>query len=457
MLTAEPDRRAVVVVTGPPRSGRDTVAAAVAHAAGCAIHAVASGELLDAVRRPHIRRDALWTASAVMLGDEPHGLTPELAHAITDLGVPVVLVRRDLAIEALASRMPVHVIEHHPPDLARQRALWERATGMQPPTLAGRSFGPGRITAAARLANTRASADGRTLEAADLAWASRVIPAADFGALAQRLPASASRRDLILPPVCARDFNRAVVAARSLREVAERWRIDGRGALVGLAMLFAGAPGTGKTLAARIVGAELGLDVHRVDLSQIVDKYVGETEKHLDRVFAAAAEAEVVLFFDEAEALFGGRTRGDDAHDRYQNLQTGFLLQRIEQHPGITILATNQRERLDPAFARRMHVVIDFPEPGPAECAAMWRRYLPSPHRADVDVAFVADRFALTGADIRNVVLSAELAAVGRGDIVGMDDVCIAIALSQRAAGRVLEVDKFGPWRAAVLRFVQGA
>src|SRR5439155_5780996 len=164
----------------------------------------------------------------------------------------------------------------------------------------------------------------------------------------------------------------------------------------GISVLFAGPPGTGKTMAAEILAIKLGLPVYRIDLSQVVNKYIGETEKNLKRVFDAADISDMILFFDEADALFGRRTEVSDAHDRYANLEISYLLERMERFKGLAILATNRRKDLDEAFLRRLRFIVEFPLPDIEQREEIWRKVIPPRVDAsDLDLAFLARQFPL--------------------------------------------------------------
>ncbi|MDR2356332.1 MAG: ATP-binding protein [Clostridiales Family XIII bacterium] len=216
-----------------------------------------------------------------------------------------------------------------------------------------------------------------------------------------------------------------------LRHVCDRVRYDGAvygewdfGKKVtygrGVRALFAGPPGTGKTMAAQIVANELGMELYRVDLSALVSKYIGETEKNIDEVFREAEKSGGILFFDEADAVFGKRGEQKDSHDKYANMQTAFLLQRVEDYDGVALLATNFVSNLDAAFIRRIQIRVDFPAPDEAARLSIWRALLraPVPVAADIDTPFLAKRFETTGSEIKNVVLTAAfLAAAEKGEI----------------------------------------
>ncbi len=211
----------------------------------------------------------------------------------------------------------------------------------------------------------------------------------------------------------------------------EHWGFGavGRGNSQGLAALFSGGSGTGKTMSAAIIAAEIGLDLWRIDLAAIVSKYIGETEKNLDRLFSAAGTANAILFFDEADALFGKRSEVKDSHDRYANIEIAYLLQRLEDHDGVVILASNLSRNLDTAFLRRLPFVVDFPLPDAAGRAALWRMALPrqAPLCPKVDFAELARRFELSGGDIRIAALEAAFLAAARGSRIDQDALDTAI------------------------------
>jgi len=203
--------------------------------------------------------------------------------------------------------------------------------------------------------------------------------------------------------------------------------------------MFAGDSGTGKTLAARVLAAELGLELVRVDLATVVSKWLGETEKNLARVFDAAQVANAVLFFDEADAVFGRRSDVQDSHDRYANLQTAFLLQRMESHDGPVILATNMRGNVDDAFLRRMDAVVEFPFPAAEHRRRLWDLLLPeqAPRDDDVDLDFLAERFELAGGGIRNAAIAAAVLAAQDGRAIAMEHLVRGVAMEYGKLGRL--------------------
>jgi hypothetical protein len=209
----------------------------------------------------------------------------------------------------------------------------------------------------------------------------------------------------------------------------------------GFVSLFHGAPGTGKTLSASLIGKHCGCDVYKLDLSMIVSKYIGETEKNLARVFDLAEHKGWILFFDEADALFGSRTRIGDAHDRFANQEVSFLLQRVEDFSGVVILASNLKSNIDDAFMRRFHSVVHFPMPGPRERLRIWREAFSSKAKleARIDLRAIAEKHELSGGTIINVARYASLAALGRGsDAVLHEDVAEGIRRELLKEGRAL-------------------
>ena len=239
-----------------------------------------------------------------------------------------------------------------------------------------------------------------------------------LGALAVLAPTPHTWDDLVLPPATLRRLQEFAHAVRDRTIVLDAWQFGRRAASSrGATALFAGASGTGKTMACSVIARELGLDLFVIDLSAVVSKYIGETEKNLDRIFRAARDAGAVLFFDEADALFGKRSEVKDAHDRYANIEVAYLLQQLDAHDGIVVLATNLARNLDAAFSRRMRYVVEFPLPAEADRLRLWQGVLPAaaPLADDVDLPFLAGAFSIAGGDIRNVALDAAYLAASEG------------------------------------------
>lgn len=253
--------------------------------------------------------------------------------------------------------------------------------------------------------------------------------------------------DLVLPPDSRAQLEEICAAARTRRRVYEDWGFERKLALgAGLNVLFAGPSGVGKTLSAEILAGELGLDVYAIDLSSVVSKYIGETEKNLSRVFDEAEATNGVLFFDECDALFGKRTEIRDAHDRYANIEVNYLLQRIDAYDGIIILATNLRSNLDSAFTRRIRYAVEFPFPEAQQRAGIWRKVFPdqTPLGTDIDFDFLARQFRMSGGSIKNIALNAAFLAAGNGGRLGMKQVIHATRRELQKMGKTCTKADFG-------------
>ena len=279
-------------------------------------------------------------------------------------------------------------------------------------------------------------------------WPAAVsLTTAGLTGLARHMNSPHMLDDLVLPPKAVAALRGLVSNRQTSAKVLDEWRL---GPVLGkrnsTTVLFKGQSGTGKTMAAGAIANELGLAMFHVDLAGMVSKYIGETEKNLDRLFEAAASADVILFFDEADAVFGERTEIQDARDRYANLQTSYLLQRLENFDGISILATNLQKNIDEAFLRRIDVVVDFPPPGKAERRRLWDRIrlTDAPVAPDVDFDLLAERMELTGAEIRNCWLDAAHKAAQRESAIDMDLILQAIGRELVKQGKPVRKTAFG-------------
>ncbi len=315
--------------------------------------------------------------------------------------------------------------------------LWAAIVGGPPPAgaLAGLRLSPELLDQLARLSWRFAEAAGSPVTAELVRRAARQLAGSSAP------DAGVGLADLVLPDAAARGIERLIGWARHRDELIARGLIvAGAGSGGGITALFSGSPGTGKTLAAHVVAAELGIDVLQVDLSAVVDKYIGQTQKNLERIFHQAESLNVLLFFDEAEALFGRRSEVKDAHDRYANQEVAYLLQRMEQFDGITILTTNLRGSLDPAFSRRLSFILHFPDPDESTRRRLWHTHLARLGPADPADPIDADRLAatveLSGGDIRNVVVAAGYDAAIAGVVPGMRHVLDAAAAEYTKLGR---------------------
>jgi SpoVK/Ycf46/Vps4 family AAA+-type ATPase len=213
-------------------------------------------------------------------------------------------------------------------------------------------------------------------------------------------------------------------------------------------MLFAGPSGTGKTMAAEIIANELGLDLYKIDLATVVSKYIGETEKNLNKIFKEAWDSNSILFFDEADAIFGKRSEVRDSHDRYANIEIAYLLQKMEEYQGIVILATNLRKNLDEAFARRMQFSVEFLLPEEPDRYQIWQRVFPkeAPISEDVDLNFMARQFKVSGGNIKNIVLGAAFLAAEDGGRINIEHLIRATRREYQKMGKLCTEADFGEY-----------
>jgi ATP-dependent 26S proteasome regulatory subunit len=363
----------------------------------------------------------------------------------------------------LFERARYYAVELPVPDVAEREAVWQRALEAHLPGEAPRHTSdtraarlaerfrltPGQIReAAASLAHRRAvQGDAGPVRFEDLAALCRDGARHHLGTLAVKVRPRYDWGDLVLPDNQRAQLRELCEQVRYQRRVFDQWGFGERIKYgKGLSALFAGPPGTGKTMAAEVVARELHLDLYRIDLASVVSKYIGETEKNLERVFAEAERTNAVLFFDEADALFGKRTEVSDAHDRYANIETSYLLQRMEAYDGVVILASNLRENMDDAFLRRLRFLVEFPFPDAPGRAEIWQAHLPdtAPVSDAVDVGLLSERLAVAGGTIKNIALNAAFLAAADGGVIGVEHL-------RRGARR--EYEKIGKlWDESILQ-----
>ncbi len=450
------DGRRPLVVVGAAGVGKATAVAAAAARLGRQV-VLAELSLIvgphGASPEPALRSLRALTREARRLGDVlvlrvEDGLTTapvQVQRAVLDLaGVGgAVLITRSADL-ARRLRAP-EVIELAGPDADEQRDLWRRhlgpaGLGLDLDAVVARCPLPaGEIREAAQLALGRARGRGE-LGRAGLEQAARDRLRHRLGEVASVVTTSLTWADLVVRDEVRARLREIVAAVEHRALVLDGW---GFGAILpygrAVSALLAGPPGTGKTMAASLIAQELGLELFRIDLSKIVSKWLGETEKNLGLVFDEAERVGAVLLFDEADALFARRTEVKSSNDRTANLQVNFLLQRLEQHPGVVLLTTNARTGIDEAFLRRLRYRIEFSAPDAAERELLWRSMIPAraPLSTDVDLTEVAERYELAGGHIKNAVVRAAFMAAERGGEIDHDTLVRAAALEWTELGNL--------------------
>lgn len=401
-----------------------------------------------AIRDAGLRRAGLLVESAEALAKDDDGAAAVGVAAASP--VPVVLVGSCRWNAAWRHALPI-TVRAAPLTTDERLAVWRRY--VDPADVADAALMPYRLTpsqieAVTRYAADQAQVSARPVDPVLIAEAVRML-GATTGVRSGRGWAPTTFDDLQLPDDTRRELERLASWVRLRDTVTSGGAVQGLGGKgTGIAALFTGSPGTGKTLAAHVIADTAGLDLMQVDLSGVVDKYIGETEKHLERIFADAESMNVVLFFDEADSLFGKRSEVRDAHDRFANQEVAYLLQRMEQFDGITVLATNLKGNLDVAFSRRLHFIVHFPDPDEATRVRLWRGLLAQAGPLDpddpVDVPALAAALEVAGGDIRNIVLSAVYDAAATASPVGMRQVTAAVVREYGKLGRRVPAEILG-------------
>ena len=375
--------------------------------------------------------------------------------AFAEVPVPIILVGARPWDPAWSRETPL-LLDAQPASVGQRHELWMSALdgvapdGFDPATVtAAFRLDPEQIVRAARAAAQTVVAVDRPMTVADVAAAARSQNAAGLDHLARRLEPRVGWDDLVLPGFVEGQLRELTARARHRETVIGTWGVGhSTGGGTGISALFAGDSGTGKTMSAEVVAGDLGFDLYVIDLSTVVDKYIGETEKNLDRIFAEADRVNGVLLFDEADALFGRRSEVKDARDRYANVEVAYLLQRMESFDGLAILTTNLRANVDEAFVRRLDAIVDFPMPEEDDRRRLWARNLPTtlPQDPDIDLDFLARRFKLSGGDIRNICVSGAYLAAAADRPVSMADLIRATEREYRKLGRLMVEAEFGQY-----------
>jgi hypothetical protein len=440
----------LIQLCGPDADASRGVAATACARSGLLLHSLPADAVPAALAEQETlrrlwERESLLSGSALLLDATSDADRAQVASAgrfLDRVGGPVLLAVEE-PLRTL--QRPALVLDVQRPTAAEQRAIWAEAFG----PLAAPADGQVEVVVAQfdlsataiRAAAAQAGADRAEEPAERLGeriWnACRRQARPRLDGLAERIPPSATWQDLVLPEAALLLLHEVIAHVRQRTQVYETWGFSRKGARgLGIAALFSGGSGTGKTMAAEVLAGELRLDLYRIDLSAVVSKYIGETEKNLRRVFDAAEQGAAILFFDEADALFGKRSEVRDSHDRYANIEVSYLLQRMEAYRGLAILATNLKSALDTAFLRRIRFIVQFPFPDATQRAEIWRHIFPAEVPVvDLDTEQLA-RLNLAGGSIRNIALNAAFLAAEAGEPVGM------VHLLRAARGEYAKLEK---------------
>lgn len=449
----------VVVLEGGYGTGKESAALALARAAQAPLLVVELRQLGDAATTlPLALRDArlhgavLYCAGWERLGEEEaEGVLVQIA------GHPGIAALGTVAPWSPPRRLarPVFRLALGVPPYQRRRQLWERylaeagAPDLEVAPLANQfRFSAGQIRDAVATAADLARWQQRPLTVEELFAASRSHSNQKLGALATKIEPHFTWDDIVLPEDTLAQLREMVNTVRQRPRVYHDWGFARRLSLGrGLNGLFAGESGTGKTMAADVMAGELGLELYKIDLSAVVSKYIGETEKNLSKIFHEAETSHAILFFDEADALFGKRSEVRDSHDRYANVEISYLLQRMEAFDGVVILATNLRANLDEAFTRRLHYVVEFPFPEAEDRERIWQVNVPPdvPLADDVDWAELARRFRIAGGNIRNIILAAAFLAAEEDAPLALRHLLHAARREYQKLGRLIDDTLFVP------------
>lgn len=469
--------RLVISVIGRGGSGRRHAVESACWQAGLGVIALDCARVIKHPRLEQVVRrafrDSLLHASPLVLGNFEAVLQnvergaefrTALEQQIEERGWIVFVLREEQ--ESGGAWFPRHRhVAIHIPELSNdaRKNLWVALLSESTPLAVGEvdeiaealavkfRLSPGQIAIAfRRCAHALGSKDADTSAwRAQLHTEAAQISAPRLGALAKKIKPLYQWPQLVLPEKKKELVRDVVRHVQQRRRVMEEWNFNSlmsRGK--GLTVLFSGPPGTGKTMAAEVIANALQMDLYRIDLAGVVSKYIGETEKNLSRIFREAEYSDAILFFDEADALFGKRSEVKDAHDRYANIEINYLLQQIESFEGVVVLATNMRQHLDEAFLRRIQVVVEFPMPAYEDRVSIWRQSFPpkAPLDPDVDFNFLARQFELAGGHITNIVLWAALLASEEGTDICMRHCIRATRRELEKIGRRCMKEEFGTY-----------
>jgi len=454
----------MVVIQGPRGSGRHAVAQAIARALGRPLFTAPLDAIVDIekqLRTGGLVRTALTEARLrgalpylpavdALFGDGREVDRGAIAALSTSPDV-IVLATTGKGGVSMPFARPFHLIRMPRADLDDREAAWRTALARLdapalPPTasteLAGRYvLGPGAIAEVAAEAAAFARASGTPVDRATLEESIGRRLSIHLGAYGTLVARKARFEEMVLPEDVIETLHDMIAMVKQRAQILERWGYQRHlGISRGVSALFTGDPGTGKTMAASVIASELGLELMRIDLSQVVSKWVGETEKNLARIFDEAQDANAMLLFDEADALFAKRTDVKTAQDRYANLEVNYVLQRMETFDGISVLTSNFEGSIDQALLRRLNFRVRFPEPEVDERELLWRKLLPPETGVAAGVPFrrLAERFEMTGGYIKNAIVRAAVIAAREGRAITPDDLWAGAHVEYAEMGKVL-------------------
>ena len=466
-LEDEPVPGRICILQGARGSGRRALADLICRRIGIRpviidIDSLDEEESASEIKRA-FSRAAIRSAPVLIEGNDSSGqetgrerARAALLKAIKSFSGPVIL----------SSQGPVHlkgrlqarstVIEIPAMDYAARRRIWQEIVGSKSgdgiaSEVAARfRLTPGRMMDAYACARSMAALEGRKSPGADDIYrACRMESSRNLSSLARRIEPRRRLDEVVLPPERMEQLREIESHIKNRGLVYVDWGFEKKLSLGrGLNVLFSGSSGTGKTMAAEALAREIGLDLYKIDLSSLVSKYIGETEKNLRRIFDEAEQSNAILFFDEADALFGKRSDVKDAHDRYANVEISYLLQKMEEHEGIVVLATNLSRNMDEAFMRRMQFVVEFPFPEEDYRLQIWKSLLPeeAPVDGSLDLDFLAEKLKLSGGSIKNILVAAAFLAAEDAGVMGMKHLVKAAWKEMRKIGKVCSPADFGDY-----------
>ena len=474
-LTEDPKEKRILYLYGGPGSGRRSL---IQHTcrknrrfcleadAGKMAECELEKRLDELVRETLIRRAVLCVRNFQSLFQEDDSCQAlyVIRRLLQELPLVILIADRKWMYGREDFPAPFTELELTAPDIGERVNLWKEAfrryPGAQPDSflgeerkvemLAGKfAFQPGQIMDAAGEAVRMAWWKGKKVDEEALYQACRHQVSHRLGEKATLIQPSYGWEDLILPPEHKQVLRNACNQIEYAHQVYGTWGFSTKMAYGrGVSMLFYGPPGTGKTMGAQVLARELHLELYKADLSCVMSKYIGETEKNLGEIFEEVKKSQSILFFDEADALFGKRSEVKDAQDKYANAETAYLLQKMEEYEGIVILATNYMQNFDEAFKRRIRFMIEFPLPDAGRRRQIWQRVYPkeTPVSEEVDFDFLADQFELSGSSIKNIAVSAAFRAAAAGTEIEMGQILDCLREEMKKSGKNLQKEDFGPY-----------